>query len=167
MNNFIETIGFFGPFILFFTSLWILRKKYIYFFTYISGFLLSIIINYFLKIIIKQPRPSENKDLFNILITNGKSIDFEKYGMPSGHAQSVFYSTIYIYLITNDIKICMFYLLISLITVFQRIIAKRHTILQVIAGSVIGVFLAYFLHHVGENKIKGVLKFKQDDNGPI
>jgi membrane-associated phospholipid phosphatase len=167
MNNFINTVGFFGPFILFLTSSWILRKKNIYFFTYIFGFLLSVVINYILKITIKQPRPSENQDLFNILITNGKNIEFEKYGMPSGHAQSVFYSTIYIYLITKDIKILMFYLLISLITIFQRIINKRHTIFQVIIGLLIGVFLGYLLHYVGENKIKGVLKLKLDDNGPI
>jgi undecaprenyl-diphosphatase len=137
--------------------------------TYIFGFLFNTLLNIILKLLIRQPRPSEDKYLFNILknVNNVKMIDFDKYGMPSGHAQYAFYSTVFIYLALKDIKITAIYLIIALITCFQRVYFKNHTIMQVIVGMMIGSILGYLFYHYSMRLIKGSLKSKKDDNAPL
>jgi cellulose synthase/poly-beta-1,6-N-acetylglucosamine synthase-like glycosyltransferase len=51
-----------------------------------------------------MPRPSEDADRFNLALTHGRrfifksGVPFDVFGMPSGHAQMVFYSTTFVYL---------------------------------------------------------------------
>ena len=88
-------------------------------------------------------------------------------GMPSGHAQSSFFSVIFIYLALKDIKIIIVYLFIALITMYQRVLFKQHTVLQVSAGAIVGVLFGGFIYYMAQQKIIGKLRFKKDDNGPI
>lgn len=164
MNIILDYLGYFGPFLLFFFSIILIKKRTIVFNYYIIGYFFNIILNIFLKWIIKEPRPTESKELINILKNNNKYIHFDKYGMPSGHAELVFYSTFFIYILTNNIYYFIFCLIISFITIYQRVETKSHSVLQVFVGSIIGIIMAYLFFHFSEKKIKGILKHKKDDN---
>ena len=87
--------------------------------------------------------------------------------MPSGHAQSAFFSTVFIYLALKDIKTSILYLIISLLTMYQRVLFKSHTVLQVFAGAIVGILFAGFIYFMARQNITGKLRAKKDDNGPI
>lgn len=167
LYNLLLKIGSYGAFILFFISLYLLINKQNGLYYYIVGYFLSIILNIVLKGIFKQPRPMYDKDIFNVALNYTKKHNFilpyDIYGMPSGYAQSVFYSTAFIYLMFKNIKITIFYLIISLITIFQRVEELWHTVFQVIIGSLIGIFFGYFIFYMYQQKMMGNLKLKKDD----
>jgi len=159
----IDLIGYYGPNILFFLSLFLLFPTRTYLIIYIIGFILNIVINVVLKTIIKQPRPKEDLDIFNPTKKH-KHNPFHVYGMPSGHSQKVLFSTAYIYLVFKNTYLTLFYLLISLNTIIQRVRYKNHTVLQVIAGSILGIVVGYVVYKYATRKLVGKLKIKPDDN---
>ena len=160
-------IGSNGPLILLFTSIYLLLNSQNGLYYYIVGYVLSMLFNLILKGILKQPRPIYDQDLFKVALNYNKKhnfmIPYNLYGMPSGHAQSVFYSTIFIYLMFKNSKITLFYLIISLITLFQRVEGLWHTVFQVIIGSFVGLIFGYFIFYMYQQKMMGSLKFKKDD----
>ena len=159
-----------GPLILLFTSFILLWNKTTFLYYYFFGFFLNIILNLILKGLFKQPRPLEGKRIFQIALKYGSDykymngIPFDMFGMPSGHAQSVFYSTVFIYLTLKNKKIALLYLLISLITLYQRVEYQMHTVLQVIIGSIIGAGFSYCIYYISQGKLVGNLMLKKDDN---
>jgi membrane-associated phospholipid phosphatase len=169
----LDYIGINAPLILFFLSVYLLFNKNNLLFFYIIGFFINIILNIVLKGIIKQPRPLDDEKIFNLAIKNNNKdifkdgIPFDVFGMPSGHAQSVLFSTIYIYLALKKINILLFYVLITLITMFQRIYNNYHSIAQVIVGDIVGALVAFFIFYISQQKIKGIIREKRDDFGPI
>jgi membrane-associated phospholipid phosphatase len=143
-------------------------------FYYIIGVFINELLNLFLKGLFLDPRPTYDKKLFNLAIKNGKRfifkngiITYDICGMPSGHTQSVFFSTIFIYLSLKNTRIALSYLIISLITMYQRIETKQHTLFQVIVGGIVGGLFALFMFYLAKNNIKGIIKIKSDDNAPI
>jgi membrane-associated phospholipid phosphatase len=158
----IDLIGYFGPIILFVSSILLLYKykKTNYLFGYIIGIMLSCVSNLVLKEIIKQPRPKGN-----FVENNHKRIfSSDIYGMPSGHAQHVFFSTFFIYLTLQNHYIALVYLVISVLTMVQRVKYQNHTILQVIVGGIIGMILAYMAYIYTSKKIVGKLLPKKEDD---
>ena len=90
--------------------------------------------------------------------------------MPSGHAQSVYFSTIYLFLVLFKHKWSItvyFFLIICLITFYQRVKYEFHTVNQVFAGGFVGMIFAYLVYSFASNQMKAPLKPKKDDNGPI
>jgi membrane-associated phospholipid phosphatase len=172
-KKFIYNFGKTGPFILFLSSLYLLWKKSNSFYYYVCGIFLSEILNLVLKGIIKEPRPSEDPKLFNIALKHSIRFKFANgyphdiFGMPSGHAQSAFFSTIFIYLTLKDVKISFLYLIVSLLTMYQRVIFNEHTVLQVFAGALVGILFGGFMYLLAQQKIIGKLRAKKDDDGPI
>jgi membrane-associated phospholipid phosphatase len=160
----LDYIGLTGPFLLFIFSIFLLRNKTFLFISYIIGFGLNIIVNFILKDIIQQPRPSQDIKLINIAKNNGKRIGSDKYGMPSGHAQLCFYSVTYIYLVLKNTKITTLYLFISLLTLFQRIKYKNHTFIQVMVGAIVGLLTGYIIYIYTFNLKRGKISLKKDDN---
>ena len=160
----IDYIGVFGPAILFIISIIILLNKHIFLYLYIGGCILNIIINFILKLLIKEPRPKDDRILFELATNNGKRIEIDRYGMPSAHSQEVGFSCMYIYLVTQDIYILWAYLSISFVTMFQRFKYRSHTILQIIFGFVIGLCIGYIFFIFAKNIIKGKISSKKDDN---
>ena len=162
-----------GPIILFVYSIYLLWAKHNLLFYYIVGFFINSILNMILKGIIQEPRPSEDAKLFHLAITNAKKdifkngIPFDAFGMPSGHAQSVLFSTCFIYLALKNKNILLFYLLVSFITMFQRVYNNYHTIFQVVVGNIIGALFAWGVFHLAQQKLKGRIREKHDDFGPI
>jgi len=170
----LDKIGKYGPIILIIITLYLLRKHNNLFFYYAIGIFINTIVNIILKGLILQPRPSEDPKMFNLAIKNGKRFVFKNgiiphdiCGMPSGHTQSVIFSTVFIYLSLKNIKIALSYLIISLITMYQRIEYNHHTTFQVIVGGIVGSLLAYIVFYLAKQNIKGIIKIKSDDNAPI
>jgi membrane-associated phospholipid phosphatase len=165
-----DTIGYFGPQILAVISIILLRTKFTLLKVYIIGYLLNTVLNAILKGIIREPRPSEDKNIFNIWLNNKSKTDrkwFDRYGMPSGHAQTAFYSTSFIFFALKNTNITILYLILTLNTLYQRVNYKNHTVNQVIIGSLVGSLVGYFFFNYSKMLLKGKLKLKPDDNAPI
>jgi membrane-associated phospholipid phosphatase len=126
-----------------------------------------------LKGLIQQQRPCIDRETFQLMMRNKEryikknGVPYDIFGMPSGHSQSVVFSTIFIYLCLRDFNILLFYILISLITLFQRVINNHHTILQVVLGSFVGIVLGYIGYNMAKLNIEGKKTAKIDDYGPI
>jgi len=163
----IDYIGYFGPVLLLLSTIILLKNKSTLLSTYVIGYLINIISNVTLKEIIKQPRPSEDLSIFNASIAHGRRISFDSYGMPSGHAANVFYSTAFIYLSLKNPLITILYLIVSINTGYQRIKYKNHTIMQVICGAISGIIVGYASYLFSIKKLTGPLNYKKDDNAPI
>ena len=168
-----DKIGFLGPVVLAITSGYLLWDKNTLFFYYIFGFFFDVLLNLVLKGLIQQPRPSENIQTFNLALTHGKRFLFKNgmphdiFGMPSGHAQSVFFSTVFIYCALKKKYILYGYLLMSLIVTAQRVFFMHHTPLQVFVGAIIGCGLGFFVYYLARLNLKGHITEKLDDFGPI
>lgn len=160
----IDLIGYYGPQILFGSSIFLLYKKSNYLFVYMVGFILDIILNFLIKGIVKQPRPKGDYNIFKPLEQHGIRFSSDIYGMPSGHAQHVFYSTVFIHLVLKNTTITLLYIFISILTLLQRVKYQNHYITQVIVGGLIGACLAYYMYIYADKKIIGKLIPKKEDN---
>jgi membrane-associated phospholipid phosphatase len=175
-------VGNNGPFILTITSLLLLKNKTYYFEYYLFGSIMNFFLNQILKLVVKQPRPSVDQKTFDLAMKHMKSttnytnlISYDKVlGMPSGHSQGVFFSTAFIYFVfyqlkpnNNNSNIFLFYLFISLVTIVQRVYYKFHTINQIIVGGLIGVGFSYLVYKWATKKLKGSLKEREEENGPL
>jgi membrane-associated phospholipid phosphatase len=190
--KYIGYLGFYGPNILFFLSFVLLLGKNILLGYYIFGFLINIILNVILKAIIKQPRPDKGSDkgkngykdtiLAEIMgpgpelgkgdVNSDINSDVNKskrvsYGMPSKHAQMCFYSLVFILFALRSHKkiwlIILFYLIISINTIVQRVQYKEHTLSQVLAGALVGSIVSYGIFNMATSKLYGQLRYKPDD----
>jgi membrane-associated phospholipid phosphatase len=162
------------PLFLFILSLFFLRSKGTLIYYYIIGLFMNSLINLVLKRILQQPRPMDDIKSFNLAIKQGRYyvfndgiIPLDIFGMPSGHAQMCLFSTVYMYLSLRDMNILYLYLFLSLITIIERVVFKYHTVLQVIIGAIIGSIFGYFMYSIAKQKIKGVIREKKDDYGPL
>jgi membrane-associated phospholipid phosphatase len=173
MFTLLKHIGEYGPFILLIISIFLLRNKWNLLFYYILFFVLNIVINLVVKGIIQQPRPSIEPKTFNLMMKNKEryiykhGMPYDIFGMPSGHSQLVIFSTIFIYFSLKNLKIFVIYIIISTITLFQRVIETHHTVSQVIVGSSIGFILGYICYIMAKINIEGKKTAKKDDYGPI
>lgn len=144
----LKLLGYFGPYILNVLSLFLFltNNKISSFIWYFLGIIISLSINFIVKIIVKNPRPKEDKSLFDSKTNINKTrVSFDKYGFPSGHSQSCAYSTLMTYMVFRNTMLFYFYLFISLFTSYQRVDNKNHTITQVIGGLVIGSVIGYLI----------------------
>jgi membrane-associated phospholipid phosphatase len=139
----IDNLGTFGPLLLFLLSIYVLWGNATY---YILGFVINTLLNVVLKQIIKQPRPDMTIERFK----------FETFGMPSGHSQSVAFSTVFTYLSTQT-QFIYLYVLISIITMVQRLVYNHHTFLQVLVGGLVGSMFAYSFYHLRRLHYRPVL----------
>jgi membrane-associated phospholipid phosphatase len=160
-------IGCYSPIILFILTILFLRNMHTYLTFFVSGFLLNNILNIILKLFIKEPRPLKDQKAIEIGVTNGVRIGFDKFGMPSGHAQNCSYCLAFITLVLNSPIITSMYIIITMITIFQRYINNNHSMLQLIIGSTIGLGFGYIIYLLGKQQIIGDIKMKKDDNAPL
>ncbi len=168
-----KKFGKVGPIVLFFSSVYLLWNKNNLFYYYLFGFFLNSILNLVLKGIFKQPRPLDDPKLFNVALKHSNKFKFingypyDIFGMPSRHAESAFFSTIFIYLALKNIKITLIYFFISLLIIYQRVLFKNHSVLQVLVGALVGILFGSFIYYMARQKIIGKLTAKKDDDGPI
>jgi membrane-associated phospholipid phosphatase len=169
-------IGNNGPFILWISSLLLLRNKKTYFIFYLIGYIFNILLNQVLKICFKQPRPSIDSKTFDLALKQMKKVNSYAnlisydavLGMPSGHTQGVFYSTAFVFFVLsqkNPISnlILFFYLSVVLITILQRVYYRFHTVAQIIVGAIIGITYAYIIYLLANKHIKGSLKGRAEE----
>ena len=165
-------LGSYGPTILIFISLILLWNKSNLFNYYLIGVFLNVIINIVLKGIIQQARPSDDPKLLKIALKDGSrtifkhGVPFNIFGMPSGHAESSFYTTVFIWFSLKNNYIFSAYLLFSLLIISQRVYLEYHTVFQVFVGAIVGSTFAYLIYYLSQKKIVGKLLPRKEDNGP-
>ena len=173
INYIYSKIGSFGPLILYIIASYLLWKKNTSFYYFQIGLFTSAILNLILKGIFKQPRPSEDPKQFNLALKNGYRFIFKNgvphdiFGMPSGHSSASIFITTFVFLCLKDMKILLGFLLLSLITMSERIIDNHHTFFQVLVGASVGAVYAYLFYYFTQQRLKGVIRLKPDDNGPL
>jgi membrane-associated phospholipid phosphatase len=173
LTELFNEFGAYGPVILYFFSIYLLWNQDNLFFYYNVGIFVNAILNLILKGLVQQPRPSEDPKTFHLALTHGKRFLFKDgiphdiFGMPSGHAQSAFFSTLFIYLSFRKTNLVYIYLSVSMLIMAQRVTYKYHTVLQVLIGAVIGAGFGHFVYFLAREKIKGHITEKSDDYGPI
>ena len=159
-------IAFVGPIILLTITTLLLWKKEILLFYFILGAIINIATNFFLKDLFKEARPSDNQQIIQLAINNGKRFGSQVYGMPSGHAQTAFYCTVFIFLSIQNWKIVTFYMTMSLFTCYQRYIYKEHTLWQLFVGALVGSVMASITFNTSKKKTMGLLIPKPEDGAP-
>jgi membrane-associated phospholipid phosphatase len=141
----------YGNKLLFLLSIVFLYDKKTYLVFYVIGAVLNYLLNSILKLVFKQPRPTENMKLFQLEMNRRETIDwreYERFGMPSGHSQETVFSLIYIIMVLQNTKISALFLIIMLFTMFQRIYTNKHTFLQVLVGGIIGLCMGYLFYYL-------------------
>ena len=139
----VYTVGHYGPIIVFCITLYQIWFYTIFLYAFIIGTYFNYTINEHAKIILKQPRP-DNQIKF---IDHEQLIGLHKYGMPSAHSQSVWFSTTFLYLVKHTSSIFYITLVIGVITLFQRWKMRRHSVEQLATGFCIGSVFAYFTYY--------------------
>jgi membrane-associated phospholipid phosphatase len=162
-----DYIGMLAPAILFILSLFLLRNMKIYLRFFVFGFILNNILIVILKLAIKEPRPTEEQKAIEIGIVNGARISFDKFGMPSGHAQNCSFCLAFITMVLNNPYITGLYTIITFNSLFQRYLYNNHTILQLIVGSIVGTIFGYIIYTIANKNIMGNIKMKKDDDAPL
>jgi membrane-associated phospholipid phosphatase len=157
-------IGLYAPIILFFLSLFLLRNMTKYLSFFVVGFIFNNILNIVLKLLIKEPRPTTDQKAIEIGVVNGARISFDKFGMPSGHAQNCGYCLAFIIMTLNNHFITTLYLLLSVISLLQRYLNNNHTILQLFIGLIVGTFFGCLTYNIANKYIMGNIKMKKDDH---
>ena len=140
----IDSIGHYGPAILFVITSYSLFERDIYLFVFVIGFILNSFMNLFLKQLFREPR---QKDPLPFIDSNNL-IGNNYYGLPSGHAQSVFFSLTFLYLTNNSIFMLYIMSCITVVTIYQRWKYRRHTIKQLIIGSFVGSLFAWTVVYI-------------------
>jgi membrane-associated phospholipid phosphatase len=167
LESIIHLLGFSAPGIMLVTSAIILRNRATTLKYFIIGYILNGIFNGILKVALKEPRPSNDWQILQIGITHNKRIGFDKYGMPSGHAQHCGYILAFMTLAVNDPFVTGVYSILSLICLYQRYLYQNHTIIQVVIGFIVGIGFGYLIYQVSSKKLIGNIKLRPDDNAPF
>ena len=146
----LDYIGYQGPIITSSITFLSLLGKPIYLFMFIIGSFLNYSLNNEIKMMIKEPRPKNPLPFIDDQLIKGPQI----YGMPSGHAQSIIFSIVYLYLVRGSMFWLYVGLFLFIITLYQRWVSKRHSIQQLIIGSIVGSTFGYMSYICLKNMCK-------------
>jgi len=164
MQNILYVIGNIGPYCLGILSIYLFRDKDTLLFCYILGNAANIVMNFILKNIIRQPRPTAIKNIGDDNSPVVKQIlEIDVYGMPSGHSQSAAFSTMFIYLVFKQTNLLLLYFFVACITLWQRVHYKFHTLMQVLVGSAVGAGISYYTFYLSQKILIGNLSTREDD----
>lgn len=143
LKDFLWGIGFFGWQIAFVYGLYVsFQYKISYGFLFFVLFLISGFINEkILKNLIFDLRPSNSTPFLHSEVFRKRT-----NGMPSGHAQQTAFALTYSYLLTR--KYLYESIALFIITFVQRYLFNNHTIPQLIAGGIFGVFLGILFFYI-------------------
>lgn len=122
----VDDIGLFGPMILFILTVLMLRGYTKYF----NIYLIFVLINTALHSILQKMNENDN------------------YGAPSIDAQSVSFSTLYLYLVTKSKNLLIGSSFISVISLIVGYRMKQHSIKQLFTGVVVGCSVAYISYNL-------------------
>lgn len=159
-------VGVYAPILLFLISLLVLRNMPNYLYYFVFGFIVNNVLNVCLKLAIKDARPLEDQKAIEIAVVHGQRIGFDKFGMPSGHAQNCGYCLSFVVAALNSPGLCALYSVITLATLLQRYMYRNHTAMQLVVGVLIGLGMGYYFYCLGNDCITGNKAIKKDDFGP-
>ena len=145
-----DSIGNAGPILILLINIhtFLYRKQYLY--VYLISIVFNSFLNSSLKYICRIPRQSDQ-----IPFSKHENFDgVNAYGMPSGHAQSVFFSTMFLYLGQADSYSRILAAFICCLTLIQRYKYRRHTAYELVIGSFIGMCLAYAIFNTTSHCLK-------------
>lgn len=140
--TFLDGLGFYGPIVILFIILYVLRKQSKYMVVYVIAVFANNFFNKFLKSLFLEERP-KNPIPFSKYETY-KNI--ETYGMPSGHSSAIGFSIIYLLLVKSQsmwLPVCTF---IGILTMYQRVKYRRHTVEQVCLGAITGGICGWIVY---------------------
>ena len=156
-------IGVYAPVLLFVISLLLLRQLPVFLRVFVSGVVLNNIANIILKMAIKEPRPFNDQKAGEIGVVDGERSSFDKFGMPSGHAQNCGFFVLFITMVLNNPYVTGLYSVVSVITLFQRYLYNNHTFLQLLFGFIIGGSIGYIMYLMGYMYLQGNVETSKDD----
>jgi len=131
-------------FLMFAISLWLVHTYPYLLKGFLGGATANVVLNYALKALTRESRPH--------LSPNEAFYGAQKYGMPSGHAQTAFFFAAFVYFATANLPAAGLLLCLSAACLMQRYMNHYHTAMQLIAGSVVGVLMAYWAVHIARTQ---------------
>lgn len=138
----IEYIIVNSPYLISLCTIYLLRNNTPYVWAFVIGSWINMYMNKLLKSWIRLPRPDLQRTE-----TNETAYPFyigaEKYGMPSGYAQILFFAITFLFLVKRYITITYLFLFLACIVLYQRWIYKHNTFEQLAAGIITGSVFAY------------------------
>ena len=172
-----DNVGKYGPGLIFFIAIYLLYSKQILLITYIIGYVLNLILNFALKGIFRMPRPNENMKKFDAAMRLNKHIGLNRFGMPSGHAQTMIYSLVFVTAallnknkdkgINTSRNWIALMIVLSILTLAQRVHFNMHSLEQIFVGSIIGALVGYGFFYYSQVRSRGSLAHKPEQNAPI
>lgn len=163
-------VGSAGPWLLFLNTLMMLRNdKQVYFWYYVIGWIANLLLNVLLKLFFREPRPggAVGAAAHRIALFWGRVIlEYNQYGMPSGHAQVCAFSLVFVAMMFKRLWITFIYFLLTFLSMMQRISMGHHTLWQVVVGAVIGGGIGYMAYRFAQRYKMGRIMGKKDDGAP-
>ena len=165
--------GKYGPGLIFIIAVYLLYTKHILLMTFIIGYVLNILFNFMLKGIFRMPRPNENMKKFDAAIRLNKYMNLNRFGMPSGHAQTMIFTLVFVSFAllstknkvnginTNQNWVALM-IVLSIITLAHRVHFNMHSLEQIFVGSIIGALIGYGFFYYSQIRIRGSLNNKDD-----
>jgi hypothetical protein len=146
---------FFSTFLLF-----CLRKYFLLFF-YFLFFVFNFFINSLLKIILQNPRPKDNDQLFHI---HKKNLPFYQFGNPAQNIQSIIYTSLFVCFSLKKYYFYFIYLFFSTLAIFLEVYREKHYIYQILFASFVGFIIASISYISCSKYLSENLQHKEDDN---
>jgi membrane-associated phospholipid phosphatase len=147
----VDYIGYYGPVILFAATFYCLLQRLPYLIAFTCGSVINTFLNEFLKNIFREPRPPNQIEF----IDHDKLTGTHFYGLPSGHAQASAFALAFLALSNGPPTVIYFATGIFVITLYQRWKYHRHSIKQLVAGSLVGVSFAWLIHYLTQYILYG------------
>jgi len=135
---FLDTVGYYGPVILFAVTFYYLLNRLPYLYLFTMGSIINTLLNSTLKSIFRELRPSHP-------LGNEHFHGSNFYGLPSGHAQSCFFSVAFLYCMRAPTTLLYLTTFISTLTIYQRWKYRYHSVKQLLYGILVGIFFAWFI----------------------
>jgi membrane-associated phospholipid phosphatase len=165
MIDVFDEFAYNGPYILtiFVAIHFIISGQWPFFIVFILGFWINIYLNELLKSMIREPRPkpldldlAKLRDYLFIFRKQLGATDIKAHiwGMPSGHAQMGSFALMFFYLVNVPRGLDMGLIegatlagmcLLFMVTLYQRWETNSHSILQLLAGTIVGGLFAVVL----------------------
>jgi hypothetical protein len=131
---------------------------------YLFSFFFNYIFNIICKIILKQPRPKEDLELFHITKTRAP---WYQFGTPSTNIQSIWFTTTFATLTMKNIWISIPFLILSINTIIQQLfLSHSYYTYQVIIGMVLGILIGIASYLFSRYLFKGDIIEKPDEDAP-
>lgn len=145
LDSAVYAIGSKGHILSFCITILSIQNQPFFLYAYLLAFIANEVLNKILKYLIKQKRPYGHS-----IHLETSDMGIEQYGMPSGHAQSTFFSLVFAWLVTGSKKLFLTEFLVCCMSIFQRYMQKKHTLEQLAVGTLVGIGGAYGVYSITE-----------------